>query len=161
MKVVGTLSQRAPVKQRSHQGTWAWSGTTYLQTAPKVGAGGVFLLPDTESGGSAYGDKGGDLAVGASLLPGGRTRTSVLPASSVGAEPTGHGGLSASEGRGDRGGKLCKLRGAEAAYGDQPRRSRSAAIPGRAGQRLAQDVPAQEEGWLKRDNLVRRSGYCG
>ena len=108
----------------------------------------MFLLPDTESGGSACGDKRGDLAVGASFLPGGRRRASVLPASSIGGGPTGHGGLSASEGRGDRGGKLCELRGAEAVYGDQPRRSRSAAIPGRAGQRLTQDVPAREEGWL-------------
>ena len=44
----------------------------------------------------------------------------------------GHGGLSASEGRGDRGGRHCKLRGAEAANADGPRRSRSAAIPRRA-----------------------------
>lgn len=148
MKVVGTLSQRAPVRQRSDQGTWAWSGTTYLQTPPKVGCGALFQLPATESGGSAYGDKRGDLAVGARFLPGGRKRASVLPASSIGGGPSGYGGLSASEGRGDRGGKLCKLRGAEAAYGDQPGRSRSAAIPGRAGQRLAQDVTAREEGWL-------------
>ena len=108
----------------------------------------MFLLPDTESGGSAYGDKRGDLAVGTSFVPGGRRRASVVPARPVSGGPTGHGGLSASEGRGDRGGRLCKLRGAEAAYGDQPGRSRSAAIPGRAGQRLAQDVPAREEGWL-------------
>jgi hypothetical protein len=27
----------------------------------------VFLLPDTESGGSAYGDKRGDLAIGGKL----------------------------------------------------------------------------------------------
>jgi hypothetical protein len=82
-------------------------------------------------------------STGLALLVGGITRrvsnggvsnagVSNAGVSSAGVSNTEHGDLSASEGRGDRGGRHCKLRGAEAVNGSRPRRSRSAAIPGRA-----------------------------
>jgi len=112
----------------------ARSGTTYLPTPPKVvggsGTGGT-RCQARQSGGSAHGECSGGLAVGSSFLPAGPQDRKCRCRQPVTRDRPERGGSSASEGRGDRGGRLCKLRGAETADADRRRCSRSAAIPGR------------------------------